>query len=144
MVLRVCRQILPDEGTAEDAAQATFLVFARRAGRSAAASQLGCWLHGVALRVAAKAEPLPVGIAHRSARGRDARPAPGRRRGTRGGREARRLGKVHDELGKLPESFREPLILCYLDGLTQEPPPQRDSAARSEPFRAGWRKGERS
>ncbi len=27
---------------------------------------------------------------------------------------------LHDELGSLPRSFREPLILCYLDGLTQE------------------------
>ena len=27
---------------------------------------------------------------------------------------------LHDELGSLPQSFREPLILCYLDGLTQE------------------------
>ena len=27
---------------------------------------------------------------------------------------------LHDELGRLPDSFREPLVLCYLEGLTQE------------------------
>ncbi len=27
---------------------------------------------------------------------------------------------LHNELGSLSRSFREPLILCYLDGLTQE------------------------
>ena len=55
MVLRVCRQILRDEQDAEDAAQATFLVLARRAGTIGRRESVSCWLHGVALRVAAKA-----------------------------------------------------------------------------------------
>ncbi len=55
MVLRVCRQILHDETDAEDAAQATFLVLARRAGSIGRRESVGCWLHGVAIRVAAKA-----------------------------------------------------------------------------------------
>ena len=28
--------------------------------------------------------------------------------------------RLHSELGALPRSFREPLVLCYFDGLTQE------------------------
>ena len=31
-----------------------------------------------------------------------------------------RWSKLHDELDRLPDSFREPLVLCYLEGLTQE------------------------
>ena len=52
MVLRVCRQILGDRHTAEDAFQATFLILARRAGSIRQPELLGHWLYGVALRTA--------------------------------------------------------------------------------------------
>ena len=121
MVLRVCRQILPSEEDAEDAAQATFLVLARRAPSISRRESLACWLHGVARRVAAN-----LRVAHTRRRKLEHREG-----------ELRAAGHVihadfdaienhddwvrlHDELGSLPRSFREPLILCYLDGLTQE------------------------
>ena len=47
------------------------------------------------------------------------RPARGPKR-SRGRRGQERVALLHDELGRLPESFREPLVLCYLEGLTQE------------------------
>ncbi len=55
MVFRVCRQIVGDRHTAEDAFQATFLILARRAGSIRGPELLGHWLHGVAFRTAREA-----------------------------------------------------------------------------------------
>src|SRR4051794_18800634 len=55
MVLHVCRQILGDRHTAEDAFQATFLILARRAGSIRQPELVGHWLYGVALRIAREA-----------------------------------------------------------------------------------------
>src|SRR5882724_4118595 len=54
MVLGVCRRALPDWHGAEDACQAVFLVLARKAPSIRKKTALGCWLHGVACRIAVK------------------------------------------------------------------------------------------
>ena len=56
MVFRVCRGVLRDEHAAEDAFQATFLVLARKARSLWVKDSLASWLHGVAHRVAARAQ----------------------------------------------------------------------------------------
>ena len=56
MVLRVCRQVLGDWHTADDAFQATFLILARRAGSIHRPELLGHWLYGVASRTARTAK----------------------------------------------------------------------------------------
>ena len=53
MVLRVCRGMLRDPQSAEDAFQATFLVLAQRAASIRRRDSVSSWLFGVALRVAA-------------------------------------------------------------------------------------------
>ncbi len=58
MVLRVCRTVLRDVHTAEDAFQASFLVLARRARDLGARDLLGNWLYGVAARTARKARAV--------------------------------------------------------------------------------------
>src|SRR5215468_11303619 len=74
MVLGVCRRVLGDAHTAEDAFQAAFLALARGAGRVRAAGSLAAWLYGAAVRVSLKAR----GIAARTkpAARPPARPAP--------------------------------------------------------------------
>ncbi len=60
MVLAVCRRILHDWQDAEDAFQATFLVFVRKAASLAKPELLGNWLYGVACRTARKARGVTM------------------------------------------------------------------------------------
>src|SRR5262249_16921160 len=58
MVWRVCRNVLRESHTAEDAFQATFLILVRKAGSIARPELLGNWLYGVAYRVALRARKM--------------------------------------------------------------------------------------
>src|SRR4051794_37568056 len=54
-VLAACRRLLGDAHAAEDAFQATWLIFLRHAGRVRRREALAAWLHRVACRVALRA-----------------------------------------------------------------------------------------
>ena len=56
MVLRVCHDVVSDWHEAEDAAQATFIVLACKAGSIRKRDSAASWLFGVACRVAAQAK----------------------------------------------------------------------------------------
>lgn len=116
LVFGVCRRMLFDAHDAEDAFQATFLVLARRAGQIARRSLLSNWLYGVAFRVAARARR---NAARRRAIERpDVDPA-----AVAESREPADpdLGPVlHEELQRLPDKYRGPVVLCYLEGKTTE------------------------
>jgi RNA polymerase sigma factor (sigma-70 family) len=118
MVLGVCRRVLGTLPDADDAFQATFLVLLRRAGAVQDAESLGPWLHGVAWRVASRARTT-------SARRRvqEAKAASDRSRIGDHGRsddldDVRAV--LDEEIRRLPGKYRQPLVLCYLEGLTQE------------------------
>jgi RNA polymerase sigma factor (sigma-70 family) len=115
MVLGICRRVLGDEHAAEDAFQATFLVLMKKAGSLRDRNQLSHWLYGVALRVASEEKAK---IARRRVVERRA----GRRiDGPPGDPGQAELGSVIDEeIGRLPERYRAPLVLCHLEGLRHD------------------------
>jgi RNA polymerase sigma factor (sigma-70 family) len=115
MVLDVCRAVLRHEADAEDAFQATFLVLAREAGSIRRSAALGSWLHGVAYRTALKAQAMSAKRRAHEARAasREALPAQDLSWG-----EAQRV--LHEELSRLAERHRAALVLCYLQGKTQD------------------------
>ena len=114
MVLKVCRQVLGDSHDAEDAFQATFLVLLRKAGSVRNADSVASWLHGVAYRVSRRAEADAI-----QRRAHEQRVA--EMKAFRHDREADRpesWTELHEEIARLPARYREPLVLCYLEGLT--------------------------
>jgi RNA polymerase sigma factor (sigma-70 family) len=117
MVLRVCRAVLGDEHEAHDAFQATFLVLVRRAGSLWARDSLGPWLHQVACRVARCAR---LAAARRQRHERNS--AALRPESTHPDASDRDdLGPLlHAELARLPDRYRAVIVLCYLEGLTQQ------------------------
>jgi RNA polymerase sigma factor (sigma-70 family) len=120
MVLGVCRRVAGNEHDAEDVFQATFLVLSRKAATLVKKDAVGPWLFGVAHRLALKARQQ----ARRRPR-LDRSPAPpsGDPLDELTVREAQAV--LDEELTRLPERDRGPLVLCYLEGLTQDEAAQR-------------------
>jgi RNA polymerase sigma factor (sigma-70 family) len=135
LVLGVCRRVLPDPRDAEDAFQATFFVLARRAGSIRKAEAVVSWLYGVAHRLALQARARgerrrareQVATDVRAAERLPAAAAPADlmdgfpERAMRADpleevsrREVR--AAVDEELCRLPEKYRAPLLLCDLAG----------------------------
>jgi RNA polymerase sigma factor (sigma-70 family) len=114
LVWRVCRRALRQDQDAEDVFQATFLVLARKAASCSWHDSVAGWLHAVATRLALKARS---GVA-RPPLGVTTEPAGGDPLEEMSGREL--LTALDEELAALSEDCRGPLLLCYLEGHTQE------------------------
>jgi RNA polymerase sigma factor (sigma-70 family) len=113
MVWGVCRRQLPRESDAADAFQATFVLLARKAGSICKLQAVGSWLHGVAYRVTRRLRDSEAGR-----RGRHGVPIPRDPMSEVTWRELRLA--LDEELAGLPDRHRVPLVLCYLEGKTQE------------------------
>jgi RNA polymerase sigma factor (sigma-70 family) len=127
MVMGVCRRVLGEAHDAEDAFQASFLVLFRKAGSLSRSATVAGWLYTVASHVALRAKAMA-----------------GRRRecemlamqtknsATTDAAAWDDLRPVLDEeLGRLPEKYRLPIVLCYLEGRTNQEAAQQ----------LGWPKG---
>jgi RNA polymerase sigma factor (sigma-70 family) len=119
MVLAVGRRVLGHVEDAEDVLQATFMLLARKAASIRQEAALGGWLHAVAFRLAVKAKGQAKMRQEREIR---AGRAATRQQGEPGLDTAWRelLAVLDEEVGRLPRKYREPLVLCYLGGKTQE------------------------
>ncbi len=117
MVQRLCQSLLDNRHDADDAFQATFLVLARRAAAIRDRDAVASWLYGVAGRVVARARAeasrrrLLESVVVEQARLEGLRQ-------TDGPREP--MPELYEEIARLPEHYRAPIVLCYLDGQSQE------------------------
>lgn len=125
MVLGTARRLVDEPHDAEDVFQAVFLSFARLAKTIRRADALPAWLYRTTCRIAAKARKRRVAQLQ-------SLPEPGHEIDPEAGLAWREVRVALDEeLQRLPERLRSPLLLCYLSGLT------RDEAAK----RLGWSLG---
>src|SRR5262249_9812492 len=116
MVLGVCRRVLKRTQDSEDAFQATFLLLAQKARSVRKQESVASWLYGVARHVAAKARAATT--RRRRHESSAATNAVQEIRDDATWKEVKEV--LDDELEHLPEHYRTPILLCYLEGKTQE------------------------
>jgi RNA polymerase sigma factor (sigma-70 family) len=117
MVMGVCRRVLGNSHDAEDAFQSTFVVLVRRAAAVVPRDLVGNWLHGVAYRTSLEAR------ATRARRqSKENRVAPRDETPNVLDELVRReqLQLLDEELTRLPERYRVPVVLCDLGGKTHQ------------------------
>ena len=117
MVLGVCRGVLHDPHDAEDAFQATFLVLARKARSLWVDGSLASWLYQIALRIAVQSK---VDADRRRRRERQAAEVQKREDGIAARLEPDVIPMLCQEIDRLPEKYRAPVVLCHLEELTHE------------------------
>ena len=122
MVLGVCRRMLRRSADAEDGWQATFLILARKAPAIRKQASVAAWLHGVALRVCQRIREKAQRDKHKELPGDLIQVE----HDDLSWREVQRI--LDEEVQRLPERLRQPIVLCYLEGKT------RDEAAEE----LGW------
>jgi RNA polymerase sigma factor (sigma-70 family) len=116
MVWGVCRRIVGNYHDAEDAFQATFLVFVRKATSLASPELLANWLYGVAYQTALTARAT---AARRRTRERQVTEMPEPAMVQQDlWHELQPL--LDQELSRLPDKYRIPIVLCDLEGKTRK------------------------
>ncbi|HWG42285.1 MAG TPA: sigma-70 family RNA polymerase sigma factor [Gemmataceae bacterium] len=119
LVLGTARRLVENTHDAEDVFQAVFLSLVRLAKTIRQGRTLPAWLHKTTCRIAAKVRK------NRLSGAKEAPPEPCENSDPGAGlvwQEVRQA--LDEELQRLPERLRSPLLLCYLSGLS------RDEAAK--------------
>jgi RNA polymerase sigma factor (sigma-70 family) len=114
LVWGVCRRVLRDDHDAEDVFQGTFLVLVRRAAALDRRGSLANWLYTVAYHLALRARMQTV---RRRAQEKEAADM------VSSETDASRWelnAALDEELHRLPDKYRQPLVLCYLQGKSNE------------------------
>src|SRR5262245_34126895 len=115
MVWNVCRRVLGREQDVEDAFQATFLTFLRKADSIGQGRFLGSWLYKVAYRTALVARTVSARDTGYQELDDDLPAAAPEADGWD------EVGPALDEeVNRLPEKYRRPFVLCYLEGKTTD------------------------
>jgi RNA polymerase sigma factor (sigma-70 family) len=113
-VLGVCRRILGNTPDADDAFQAVFLVFLRKAAALASPERIGGWLFAVAVRTATDARRIRARRAGREF------PLTDQFTAAHANPDAREIATiVDDELARLSEPIRTAMVQCELNGLSR-------------------------
>jgi RNA polymerase sigma factor (sigma-70 family) len=117
LVMGVCRRILHHDQDTEDAFQATFLVLARRAGSIRKQQSVASWLYKVAYRIALRArarkQERRAREIHACQQHQVSRRAPVMEWNEWD-------GWIDEEVQRLPEKYRTPVLMCYVQGQTNE------------------------
>jgi RNA polymerase sigma factor (sigma-70 family) len=126
MVYRVCWRVLQHTQDAEDAFQATFLVLAQKLRTVRKHASLASWLHGVAHRVAVRAKQQA-----KARRLRESRTSLADTMSPDDVTWKELRSALDAALSQLPDKWRLPLVLCYLEGRTQEEAAKRLAWSKS-------------
>jgi RNA polymerase sigma factor (sigma-70 family) len=116
MVWGVCQRVLRNSHDAEDAFQAAFLVLIRKAASITSRELFASWLYKVAYRTALKAR---AASARRRLKERQVTAMP-ERDGVPPEHERDWQPLLDEELSRLPDKYRVPIVLCDLEGKTRK------------------------
>lgn len=133
LVYSVCNRVLENPHDADDAFQATFLVFARKAASIRHGQAISTWLYRVAHRTACMARSQIASRQSRESSLTNQEPVPVYSSDTLTDQQGSTLLRsvIDDEVSRLPRKYQAPVVLCYLQGKTAA-----EAAAE-----LGWHKG---
>lgn len=113
LVLGVCCRVLGNVQDAEDVFQAAFLALARKGSSIGRSESIGNWLYRVALRAALRVRRQRV---LRGTREKQVQDMPHPAMNPPPDRDEELLALLDEELSRLPDKYRIPVLLCELEG----------------------------
>jgi RNA polymerase sigma factor (sigma-70 family) len=118
IVLGICQRVLGDSPVAMDAVQATFLVLARKADMLDKKGSLAGWLWKVAYRVALRLRAVAARQRRCEKQAVSRRPTAEASTCAAAIEKQEMLEALNEELQRMPQKYRVPLVLCYIEGRT--------------------------